>query len=189
MMSNIDRFMVRVRAQEDWRGEAMAFASSSYGTMDDEGCKDESKNREDCFQGKEAEFVVWNWLSNFGMEISPPDLNVYSKGAKNHDPDLVSKSGERFHVKSCDDRKETKAMRKSFPVSWMFQVSDHEYGEKDFSVFVRRLDDAIYLIEYVAKKRFLRDADLFKDPIARKYQGIKRAVYRKDLEATYYAEE
>src|SRR5262245_25836486 len=65
------------------------------------------KIKHDSYNGKLAEFAVYNRIIEKGFECTKPDLNIYDIDKRSWEHDLVVKANGlqyNIHVKSCDAR-------------------------------------------------------------------------------------
>jgi len=124
----------------------------------------------DIYNGKEAEFMVYNFLISSSKKLNSPDLNIYDKFNKSYDADLVLKNAN-IHVKSHK-------VNSNFPVSWVFQKNDPLLvyrDEKDFLALVVINNDISYM--YLNKISEVQ----FKEPIKESLKETKLCIYEKDL--------
>jgi hypothetical protein len=124
----------------------------------------------DIYNGKKAEFLVYNFLIAKQKEINSPDLNVYEKHNKSYDADLFLKDIS-IHVKSH-------RVSGSFPVSWVFQKKDPlltQLTDDNFLALVVMNKEINYM--YLKK---ISQVD-FKQPIKESLRITKACVYEDDL--------
>jgi len=74
--------------------------------------------REDVLAGAIGEVGVYKLLRKHGFKVNKPDFEIYSKGNKSFDADLVDAT-RYFHVKS-----QTMESAKKYGHSWLLQRSD-----------------------------------------------------------------
>ena len=124
----------------------------------------------DIYNGKKAEFLVYNFLMSRQKKLSSPDLNVYEKYNKSYDADLILENAS-VHVKSHN-------VNGSFPVSWVFQKKDpllSELKDNDFLALVVLNKH----INYMYLKR-ISQVD-FKQPLKESLRKTKLCVYEADF--------
>lgn len=136
---------------------------------------DVAKIIRDIYIGKCAEWSVYNALCEMNKNTTCPDLEIYGANKKSFDADI--QYGDDFeykiHVKSY--------YPSSTEVSWVFQVEDSlvaNPSDKDILALVnldRDGDGEVHLV-------FAKDmVGKYADPLMKKYKGIKRCLYLKDL--------
>ncbi len=80
---------------------------------------DEPKIRSDIFEGKKAEFAVYNYYSSLSICVTHPVIDTHNFN-KSFDPDLyllLPEGNKGIHVKQCKPSR-------SYPFSWLFQSND-----------------------------------------------------------------
>ena len=126
------------------------------------------KIKKDIYNGKIAEFMVYNYLFEAGKYPSSPDLNIYKSVHKSYECDLYVKEKE-IHVKS--HKKNDK-----YPVSWLFQKNDPIIKNKiGFICFVVMGENNAYM--YLVKSSKV----LYRSPIKKALKKNKACVYEYDL--------
>jgi hypothetical protein len=131
---------------------------------------DKDKIISDIYNGKIAEFLVYNFLISKGKILNSPDLNIYSGYKKSFDADLVL-DNVNIHVKSH-------IINGIFPVSWVFQRTDplvKSPSDKDYLALVVLDDRGSYM--YLKKTSQV----LFKDPVKDVLKRTKVCVYETDI--------
>lgn len=124
----------------------------------------------DIYNGKKAEFLVYNFLISKQKKIISPDLNIYEKYNKSYNADLYSEN-VNIHVKSH-------MVNNNFPISWVFQKKDPlllEIKEQNFLALVVMNKDINYM--YLKK---ITDVN-FKEPIKESLRKTKLCIYESDL--------
>ena len=144
--------------------------SSSLSEYEKRNQFNEEKIINDIYNGKKAEFLVYNFLMYRQKKLNSPDLNIYKKHNKSYDADLILENAN-VHVKSHN-------VNGSFPVSWVFQKKDPLLsGLKD--------DDFLALvvlnkhINYMYLKK-ISQVD-FKQPLKESLRKTKVCVYEADF--------
>jgi len=127
------------------------------------GQADEDKIISDIYNGKVAEFMVYNFFIKKGRSLLSPDLNIYSKKMKSFDADLVI-GDVNIHVKSH-------ISNNIFPVSWMFQKND-PLPEEDYLCLV--VDGSYMYIRKVSEVEF-------SEPVKKSLRRTKVCLYEKNL--------
>jgi hypothetical protein len=131
---------------------------------------DKEKIINDIYNGKIAEFMVYNFLISRQKKSNSPDLNIYGKYDKSYDADLVTNSAN-IHVKSHN-------VNGSFPVSWVFQKRDPLLASKkenDYLALVVMNKDVNYMyLKNVSEVEF-------KEPVKESLRDTKSCVYEIDL--------
>lgn len=96
------------------------FALDCVDTNKGEYARRNQNNRDkiikDIEYGKLAEFMVYNFYTEVGLELEEPDVKIYGKKKKSFDADLKIRNSN-LHVKSCLNNS-------NYPNSWMFQKND-----------------------------------------------------------------
>ena len=132
-----------------------------------------NKNKiiEDIKNGKIAEFMVYNYLTNAFKNPTTPDLNIYDKYNKSYDADIIL-SNANIHVKSHK-------VNIHYPPSWLFQKKDP---------LVTNKDDKDFLALVVLKEKFpsymyllkIQNVE-FKKPVKEALRETKVCIYEYDL--------
>ena len=131
---------------------------------------DKDKIINDNYNGKKAEFLVYNFLISKKKELNSPDLNIYEKYNKSYDADLILKDVS-IHVKSHN-------VSGNFPISWVFQKKDpllSELKDNNFLVLVVMNKEINYM--YLKK---ISEVD-FKQPLKESLRMTKVCVYEADF--------
>jgi len=131
---------------------------------------DVNKIAYDIYNGKVAEYMVFNHLLKNGKSATPPDVMIYEKNEKSFDADITS--GEiQIHVKSCQ-------ADTPFGHSWVFQPQDSLVSnptENDFlALCVIGEESYMYLVKAM-------DMD-FNTPIK---SNLNKKVIYEDFVKTY----
>jgi hypothetical protein len=124
----------------------------------------------DIYNGKIAEFLVYNFLISKQKKINAPDLNIYNKYNKSYDADLVLENAN-IHVKSH-------IVNNNFPVSWVFQKKDPlllKVNDDEFLALVVMKNNINYM--YLKKISEVK----FKQPLKESLRKTKVCIYEKDL--------
>lgn len=137
--------------------------SSSLDEYNRRGQHDKDKIINDIYNGKIAEFMVYNFFVKKGRSLSSPDLNIYSKKMKSFDADLVI-GDVSIHVKSH-------MSNNIFPVSWMFQKNDPLPAE-DYLCLV--VDNSYMYIKRVSEVEF-------SEPMKKSLRHTKVCLYEKNI--------
>jgi hypothetical protein len=147
-----------------------------------------AKIMDDIRNGKIAEEMVYQKVSELYPNISKPDFNVYEKKNKSWDPDLTDPAVPvRIAVKSQDIKADL-----AYGRSWVFQFGNGKvdcdtgiFGEKDdhhYVCFVSlNTPKRIGELRSMVKVSWLHEKELFK-PMKLKNLSSKLAVYYDDLE-------
>jgi hypothetical protein len=131
---------------------------------------DKEKIINDIYNGKVAEFMVYNFLILKQKKVNSPDLNIYEKHNKSYDADL-SLQGANIHIKSHN-------VNSNFPVSWVFQKKDPlitKIKDDDFLALVVMNKE----INYMYLKKISEVS--FKEPVKESLKETKLCIYENDL--------
>ncbi len=152
------------------------FAEASVSTNEDEYAKrnqnDKTKLKLDIYQGKKAEFMIFNYLLKKGKKPSIPDIMIYEKEYKSFDSDMRI-NDSHLHIKSCLDDN-------GFPNSWLFQPYDKltiTPDDKEFIALVVLSNENSYF--YMAKAESF--TGMYKDPLKKTLN--KKVIYERDIKA------
>ena len=124
---------------------------------------DKDKIISDIYNGKVAEFMVYNFFISKGKSLASPDLNIYQRGMKSFDADLVI-GDVNIHVKSH-------ISNEIFPVSWMFQKND-PLPSRDYLCLV--VDNSYMYIKKVSEVEF-------SEPMKESLRHTKVCLYEKTI--------
>ncbi len=143
---------------------------SSFSEYEKRNQSNKEKIISDIYNGKKAEFLVYNYLISKQKKLSSPDLNIYEKYNKSYDSDLNIKE-INIHVKSHN-------VNGNFPISWVFEKKDpllSEMKENNFLalVVINREINYMYLKKISEVK--------FKEPLKECLKKTKVCVYENDL--------
>ena len=130
----------------------------------------EDKIIKDIYNGKKAEFLVYNFLISKQKQLNSPDLNIYEKYNKSYDSDLILKD-VNIHVKSHN-------VSGNFPVSWVFQKKDPlltKLKDNNFLALVVMNKETSYM--YLKKISEV----YFKQPLKESLRVTKVCVYESDF--------
>ena len=151
------------------------FSEYSFESSIDEYKRRKQKNIDkikiDIYNGKRAEFMVYNWLNKRNNNPSFPDIEIYTGANKSFDADIVA-NNKNIHVKSCT--------KSSYESSWVFQPNDN--------LTKQPLDiDFIFLVEIGEENKLivisgLKAIELYKPP--RLEHLNKKCIYFSDLLAS-----
>ncbi len=150
------------------------------------------KRKKDSLIGKLGEFAVWNFLKKYytgiPVDISPPDVKIYSAKEKSWDFDLKTPD-MNVHVKSQDIEQ-----GKRYGISWLFQFGDGSKRSYDKEIFDRLSNKqyvAFVTVDLTNNKAILRaftnlddlhESKMWKSPKLDKLKvANKIAVYLEDL--------
>lgn len=128
------------------------------------------KIKKDIYNGKLAEFMVFNFLLYHNKNPSPPDIMIYGKKNKNFECDIKTPM-VNIHVKSCD-------ATSPYPNSWLFQPEDtltFKPKENDFLFLTVIGNSKPFTYVYSAKNV----SSFYKEPIKKTLN--KKVIYEKDL--------
>jgi hypothetical protein len=131
---------------------------------------DKEKIINDIYNGKVAEFMVYNFLILKQKKVNSPDLNIYENYNKSYDADL-SLQGANIHIKSHN-------VNSNFPVSWVFQKKDSlitKIKDDDFLALVVMNKEINYM--YLKKISEV----IFKEPVKESLKETKLCIYENDL--------
>ena len=131
---------------------------------------DRRKIESDIYNGKKAEFMVYNYLRKKKYGCSLVDLNIYKSDDKSFDADLKSE-GKNLHIKSH-------VVNNLYPVSWLFQKRDPlvvSPSSEDFMVFCVLSDDENYCYSIPSTKI------LYEEPKKDELKKTKTCVYESTL--------
>ncbi len=145
------------------------------------------KKRKDQFAGKLAEWSVYLYLKDNGINISEPDMQIYKRGSKSFKPDMTVENIS-LHCKSCH-------ANSRYPVSWIFQKSDRNgISGKDKEFYNKSNNGLIFccesnqkdnsvLIHWIIDKNIA--IDLLEPPIVLQLKNIKECLYDKTIKKIY----
>jgi hypothetical protein len=131
---------------------------------------DKDKIVNDIYNGKKAEFMVYNFLVSKNKQTTSPDLNIYEKHNKSYSPDLLLKNAN-IHVKSH-------VVNSNYPVSWVFQKKDpliFDLKNNNFLALVVINEENNYM--YLKKITEVK----FEPPFKKSLEQTKVCVYEKDF--------
>ena len=131
---------------------------------------DKEKIINDIYNGKVAEFMVYNFLILKQKKPNSPDLNIYEKYNKSYDADLALQ-GANIHIKSHN-------VNSNFPISWVFQKKDPlitKIKDDDFLALVVMNKE----INYMYLKKISEVS--FKEPVKESLKETKLCIYENDL--------
>ena len=145
-------------------------ASSSLSEYKKRNQSDKDKIVSDIYNGKEAEFLVYNFLIAEKKKLESPDLNIYEGYRKSYDADL-SVGDIDIHVKSHK-------VNSNFPVSWVFQKKDPLLSQAKDSDYI-----ALVVMENGFNYMYLRKVSEveFREPQKKSLRDTKACVYQRDL--------
>lgn len=135
------------------------------------------KIRQDIVTGALAEFAVYEYFSNKGVECSKPDLEIYENKKKTYSPDLVA-GGCVLHVKS-----QTVASAAKYGSSWLFQSTDKLLGtpsETALMIFCL-VDGHRVEIKAIVSVLDIVENGLTAKPKVWRYANSKVAIYLKSV--------
>lgn len=174
--------------------KCVQFGTASAHTSTDKYARrnqsDPYKIAKDIRNGKIAEEMVYQKVSDEYPELSKPDFNIYDKKNKSWDPDLKdTESKLRIAVKSQDIESAL-----HFGESWVFQFGNGGKYDCDTGIFGKEIDPNHYVsfvllnvakrvgsLRAIVKVQWLHDKKLFKAMQKQSLQGNKVAVYYEDL--------
>lgn len=138
------------------------------------GQGDTKKLEQYAYLGKMAEYAVFNTLLASGKYkfIAPPDIAIYERSERRHDPDLMA-DGKRIHVKCCN-------ATEWIGTSWLFSTEDpivERPTEDDIVAFVAYRPNQKKFECYFVKAIDLKG--MYKNPVYSK--TIARAIYESDI--------
>ena len=147
-------------------------APTSFHEYEKRSQKDKKKIIIDIYNGKKAEFLVYNFLISNKQKLNPPDLKIYPKYDKSYGADLyLYKNNVNIHVKSHE-------VNENFPVSWLFQKNDPlllKGKANDYLALVVMNGDINYMhFKCISEV-------VFKKPIKEKLKKTKACVYESDF--------
>tara|TARA_R110002153_G_scaffold109109_5_gene249844 strand:+ start:473 stop:982 length:510 start_codon:yes stop_codon:yes gene_type:complete len=130
----------------------------------------EDKIINDIYNGKKAEFLVYNFLISKQKKLASPDLNIYERYNKSYDADL--------HLKNVNIHVKSHKVNGNFPVSWVFQKKDPlllEVKNNNYLALVVMNKD----INYMYLKN-IKDVS-FKEPVKESLRNTKLCIYEHDF--------
>ena len=131
---------------------------------------DRGKIINDIYNGKKAEFLVYNFLISKQKKLSSPDLNIYEKYNKSYDADL--------HLKDINIHVKSHSVNGNFPISWVFQKEDpllSAIKEHNFLALVVMNKEINYM--YLKKISEVH----FKEPLKECLKDTKVCIYESDF--------
>jgi hypothetical protein len=150
------------------------FSKYSYFSSLSEYKKRNQDNKEkiinDIYNGKKAEFLVYNFLVSEQKKISSPDLNIYEKYSKSYDADL--------HIKDISIHVKSHSVNGSYPISWVFQKQDPLLSviqEHNFLALVVMNEETNYM--YLKKVSEVT----FREPLREYLKETKVCIYESDF--------
>jgi hypothetical protein len=136
-----------------------------------------AKMVDDIVTGSVAEFAVYQYLINKGLECTKPDLSIHQNGQKSFSADL--KSGNYLiHVKS-----QSKDSASKYGDSWLFQIEDKALTlpSENGYLLMCIVDGDTVDIKGAAWIIDILEADAVSRPKVGKYALWKKAIYLSDL--------
>jgi hypothetical protein len=133
---------------------------------------DKNKIINDIYNGKKAEFLVYNYLISRQKKLMSPDLNIYEKHEKSYDADLY------LYLKDINIHVKSHKVNGNFTVSWVFQKRDPlllEKKENDYLALVVMDKDINYM--YL---KSIKDV-VFKEPVKDSLRKTKLCIYESDF--------
>jgi len=145
------------------------------------------KIKEDCIVGKLGEFGTYQYFIGRRYACTKPDMNVYGPDDKRFTSDLIG-DGNKLCVKS-----QSVEQAGRFGLSWTFQYGGNGDGHHDKILDVSgkelfvgcMVDGRIVDIKVVMPMGDILQCGMLKDPILKKYHGIKKVLYYKDLRESF----
>ena len=124
----------------------------------------------DIYNGKVAEFMVYNFLIHKQKKLNSPDLNIYEKESKSYSADLYL-DGTNIHIKSHN-------ASSNFPISWVFQKKDPLLTNSKDTDFL-----ALVVIKKEVNYMYLKRISEvnFKEPIKENIKQTKLCIYESDF--------
>jgi hypothetical protein len=175
-----------------------------FSNRDEEGInnyynnRNASKPKEDIIFGKLGECFVAEFLTeSFGLPLIEPDFKIYKSHDKNWTADLdynpyIEKSF-KVNVKTCTPYV-YRLLKKGSNLSWTFQFKNKNNKFGRDALFNSFNKDAIVFLTFVngiskydteafiyASCLWADIKPLLKDPIYKKYNGIKKCLYSSDI--------
>lgn len=130
-----------------------------------------SKTESWAYNGKMAEFAVYNTLIKSYKNVTPPDVHIYPIERKSNDADIIA-DGRLVHIKS--------AMNVSgFENSWMFSLKDpicETPNEMDIIALVITYPEKLFEAYFI---KAIDLVGLYKPPYNQSTTG--KAIYETDL--------
>lgn len=184
---NLEVIKIKITPAQDEASRVFA-EKSDYSKYADRNQTDINEMIRQNYEGKKAEFGVYNWKKSIGEDVSEVDITIYPSEDKSFIQDLQS-NGEKIHVKSENIEKG----KQNGTPSFLFQYGNAKRtsGDKDKHAFNKKCKDQVVLcvvdgdiINIVARTRIdiLHDNEMFCQPRSPRLYGIKKAVYLCDLE-------
>lgn len=136
-----------------------------------------SKMKEDCIYGCLGEWGVYKFLRSKGIEVSKPDMKIYTTRRKSYDADLKT-SKSKVHVKSQGEESANK-----YGHSWLLQRSDKVVKEpknNDYFAFTKVCGKEVEILGFV-KASDLADFDLYGECKVPFFRKTKVALYLDDI--------
>ncbi len=155
------------------------FAGLSNNNYDKRGQRDEIRKKEQCFFGKVGEWVAHAALSNYFIELTYPNMEIYSSRSKTWSNDLVA-GVVPFACKTCEYNGD----------SWVFQLSDEDGKGRDSEIFDPKAKNKLIVcvqldfekksgrIKAIIPLYQVRSLDLFDEPRKADLKGKKLVIYR-----------
>jgi hypothetical protein len=167
-------------ATDEQKEVARIFSETSSKTTFDKYSQrnqnDKSKIILDSYNGKIAEYMVYNTFISTGRIITEPDIKIYDRWHKSFDADLTytSKTNEiyKLHVKNCCPH------LMSFKPSWTFQREDPMFKNNiDNDYLILCTVGKGYNYMYIIKKSEAK----FGEMILERLHSTKICIYEEDL--------
>ncbi|HLD91141.1 MAG TPA: hypothetical protein VI911_09030 [Patescibacteria group bacterium] len=165
--------MLKYIVNKDTINLCKQFALDSVESSLDEYSKRNQSNKEliiqQIFEGKVAEFAVYQYYKDRQLDCTLPDISIYTKRKKSFSSDLQV-GMYHIHVKS-----QNLSSQRRYGKSWLFQAKDPLFKkatEYDICVFCT-VDENVVTIEL--KDQFVNLT--FSEPKLDKLKGNKKAFY------------
>ncbi len=155
------------------------FAGLSNNNYDKRGQRDEIRKKEQCFFGKVGEWVAHSAIKPYFVELTYPNMEIYSGRSKTWSNDLMA-GDVPFACKTCEWNGD----------SWVFQLSDEDGRGTDKEIFGQDTKDKLIVCVQLDIKKTsgriraliplsqVRALDLFDEPRKTDLKGKKLVIYR-----------
>jgi hypothetical protein len=177
------RLDIDVPTQADWWTASIGFAQESFESRRKKINSRRQSNKEkilhDIASGTVAEFAAHHWLTEQGLQVSEPDLAIYTAKQKSFGADLVDvERNMHFHVKTYSDPKWA---------SWVFQAASWDTDPlitkphpNHYLVLTHTTKSSVQ-VQYVIHQPNV--VGLFEDPVVWRLRSTKQVLYPKTLDA------
>lgn len=136
------------------------------------------KMKQDIFIGLMAEWACYKYLKSKGIEVSKPDMKIYTGRRKSYAADLMN-DDLKIHVKS-----QGVVSAKRYGLSWLGQKTDRLWTSPDPDDYIMftQVDGNEVEIKGVVKASDIVNNDILAEPKVPRYRDTKIALYWNDVD-------